>query len=144
MARESNSRKHSLLFFVRNARPLVRDAQFDSVAGRFNAWWFAWNVALDRPIVGGGLGVFNEELFQIYAPVPEDFHVALKASLEAAGVLGITIDVFCLSQCEHGPNMRFEDSVLCSGSGCVVNDNRPWRPLSAGPRPVDSALPSPS
>jgi hypothetical protein len=72
----------------------------------------------------------------------DDFHAALKASLEAAGVLGATLDVLCLSQCEHGPNMKLQDSVLCTGRGCVVSDNRPWRPVTAGPKPVDPAPPS--
>lgn len=72
----------------------------------------------------------------------DGFHVALKTSLEAAGVLGVTLDVLCLSQCEHGPNMKIQDSVLCTGKGCVVSDNRPWRPVTAGPKPVDSARPS--
>jgi NADH:ubiquinone oxidoreductase subunit E len=68
----------------------------------------------------------------------EDFHTALKGALDAVQALGATIDVHCLSQCEHGPNLKLGDTVLCTGKGCVVNDVRPWRPVAAGPQPVDS------
>jgi NADH:ubiquinone oxidoreductase subunit E len=66
----------------------------------------------------------------------EDLHAALRPALEAAGVLGTTLEVHCLSQCEHGPNLKVGDSVLCTGKRCVVTDNRPWRPVGAGPQPV--------
>lgn len=46
----------------------------DSAMGRVNAWWFAYNLANDRPIVGGGFQAFDPELFYIYAPIPKDFH----------------------------------------------------------------------
>lgn len=45
-----------------------------SAMGRINAWWFAFNLAVDRPFVGGGFSTFTEELFQKYAPEPEAFH----------------------------------------------------------------------
>lgn len=45
-----------------------------SAMGRINAWWFAFNLALDRPLVGGGFNVFDPTLFFHYAPNPLDFH----------------------------------------------------------------------
>lgn len=48
----------------------------NSVKGRFNAWWFGWNIALERPLTGGGFRVFTKELFKVYAPDPEDDHEA--------------------------------------------------------------------
>ena len=45
-----------------------------SAMGRINAWWFAFNLAVDRPFVGGGFNTFTPELFQKYAPDPEAFH----------------------------------------------------------------------
>jgi probable O-glycosylation ligase (exosortase A-associated) len=45
-----------------------------SAMGRINAWWFAYYLALDRPLVGGGYQVFSPELFRRYAPVPDQFH----------------------------------------------------------------------
>lgn len=37
--------------------------QDGSVRGRFDAWTFAWRVALERPIVGGGLRVFYDSAY---------------------------------------------------------------------------------
>jgi putative inorganic carbon (HCO3(-)) transporter len=55
----------------------IREFQSDgSAMGRINAWWFALNLALDRPLVGGGFQVFSRELFLTYAPNPTDFHDA--------------------------------------------------------------------
>lgn len=45
-----------------------------SAMGRINAWGFAVNLAIDRPLVGGGFDTFAPELFQRYAPEPENFH----------------------------------------------------------------------
>lgn len=45
-----------------------------SALGRINAWYFAWNLALDRPWTGGGFNTFDPQLFKIYAPDPNDFH----------------------------------------------------------------------
>lgn len=53
----------------------ISDYQNDSSAmGRINAWWFAYNLALDHPFTGGGFGTFTQELFLRYAPNPTDFH----------------------------------------------------------------------
>jgi probable O-glycosylation ligase (exosortase A-associated) len=59
-----------------------------SALGRFNAWWFAFNVAVARPLVGGGFEVFNPELFQRYAPVPDDFHDAHSIYFQVLGEHG--------------------------------------------------------
>ncbi len=45
-----------------------------SAMGRINAWGFAINLALDRPLTGGGFDTFTPELFWKYAPDPLDFH----------------------------------------------------------------------
>jgi hypothetical protein len=72
----------------------------------------------------------------------EALHAALKARLESAGVLGRIVEVHCLSQCNDGPNLKLGSSVLCLGTGRVVTDERPWRPDSAGPKPVEPAAPA--
>ena len=55
----------------------IRDYRQDvSAMGRINAWGFAYNLALDRPLVGGGFETFRGYLFDIYAPNPDDFHDA--------------------------------------------------------------------
>ena len=45
-----------------------------SAMGRINAWGFAFNMALDRPLVGGGFDTFTPSLFYQYAPDPTNFH----------------------------------------------------------------------
>jgi probable O-glycosylation ligase (exosortase A-associated) len=58
-----------------NRMSTIREYKEDrSAMGRINAWTFALNLANDHPLVGGGFGAFNKELFQEYAPDPEDFH----------------------------------------------------------------------
>jgi probable O-glycosylation ligase (exosortase A-associated) len=59
-----------------------------SAMGRINAWRFAYNVAKDHPFVGGGFGVFNRRMFQLYAPVPEQFHDAHSIYFEVLGEQG--------------------------------------------------------
>lgn len=48
----------------------------ESAMGRINAWWFAFNLAKDHPLTGGGFNTFKPVLFLQYAPDPEDFHDA--------------------------------------------------------------------
>ncbi len=47
-----------------------------SAMGRINAWWFAFNLASDRPLLGGGFRAFQDHLFLRYAPDPLDVHDA--------------------------------------------------------------------
>jgi probable O-glycosylation ligase (exosortase A-associated) len=59
-----------------------------SALGRINAWSFAYNVASDRPITGGGYNVFSPDLFKRYAPDPDDFHDAHSIYFEVLGEHG--------------------------------------------------------
>jgi probable O-glycosylation ligase (exosortase A-associated) len=59
-----------------------------SVKGRFNAWWMAYNLAKERPLVGGGFEVSMPELFWLYAPDPEDLHAAHSVYFQALGEHG--------------------------------------------------------
>jgi putative inorganic carbon (HCO3(-)) transporter len=43
----------------------------DSALERINAWNFAWNLAGDFPITGGGFDTFTPQLFKRYAPGPD-------------------------------------------------------------------------
>ena len=56
--------------------------------GRINAWWFAFNLAKDHPLTGGGFNTFTPRLFQIYAPEPDDFHDAHSIYFEILGEQG--------------------------------------------------------
>lgn len=59
-----------------------------SAMGRINAWGFAYNLARDRPLVGGGFRAFDPDLFLTYAPVPDDFHDAHSIYFEVLGEHG--------------------------------------------------------
>lgn len=55
----------------------IKNYQQDgSAMGRINAWRYAWNLAKDRPIFGGGANAFTRQLFYRYAPNPENVHDA--------------------------------------------------------------------
>ncbi len=62
--------------------------QDGSAMGRINAWEFAFNLAKDRPLTGGGFSAFTPELFEKYAPDPEDFHDAHSIYFEVLGEHG--------------------------------------------------------
>lgn len=47
-----------------------------SAQSRINTWWFAFNLAKDRPIVGGGFETFEDDVYRIYAPVRDGAHDA--------------------------------------------------------------------
>jgi len=59
-----------------------------SSRGRINAWWVAWNVAKDRPLVGGGFEMFQPWVFLTYAPVPDDVHDVHSIYFEILGEHG--------------------------------------------------------
>jgi probable O-glycosylation ligase (exosortase A-associated) len=63
-------------------------SQEGSALGRLNAWGFAWNLALDRPLLGGGFDCFEPELFYRYAPNPLDYHDAHSIYFEMLGEQG--------------------------------------------------------
>ena len=73
-----------------------------SVEGRFNAWRFAWNLASDYPITGGGFGAFEPELFTRYAPNAFDFHASHSiyfGMLGEQGFVGLGLYLILLASC---------------------------------------------
>ena len=68
--------------------------QDGSALGRINAWWFAFNLAKARPLVGGGFETFQPELFALYAPEPwryHDVHSIYFEMLGEHGFVGLTL-----------------------------------------------------
>jgi putative inorganic carbon (hco3(-)) transporter len=59
-----------------------------SVQGRFNGWMFAYNLALDHPIFGGGFSIYTPTLFWKYAPIPEDLHTTHNIFFQYLGEHG--------------------------------------------------------
>jgi probable O-glycosylation ligase (exosortase A-associated) len=60
----------------------------NSAMGRINAWYFARNLAWDRPFVGGGFEAFSPESFLIWAPNPTHFQDAHSIWFEILGEHG--------------------------------------------------------
>lgn len=60
----------------------------ESAMGRINAWQFAFNLAVDRPLVGGGYHAFTPEMFARYAPDPSNVHDAHSIYFEVLGEHG--------------------------------------------------------
>ncbi|MBZ8138306.1 putative O-glycosylation ligase, exosortase A system-associated [Rubrivivax gelatinosus] len=58
-----------------------------SARGRINAWWVAWNVATSR-LTGGGFEMFQWDVFQLYAPEPDNLHDVHSIYFEALGEHG--------------------------------------------------------
>jgi putative inorganic carbon (hco3(-)) transporter len=59
-----------------------------SALGRLNSWQMAFNLAKDRPLVGGGFQIYDPPIFQRYAPDPEDVHAAHSIYFAALGEHG--------------------------------------------------------
>jgi probable O-glycosylation ligase (exosortase A-associated) len=66
----------------------------ESAMARFQSWGFAWNVATDRPITGGGFRVFSTDQFLRYGPDPfeaYDSHSIYFEVLGEHGFLGLAL-----------------------------------------------------
>lgn len=59
-----------------------------SAGGRINAWWLAWNLAIDRFPIGGGFKMYTADVFAMYAPNPLDIHVAHSIYFQVLGEHG--------------------------------------------------------
>jgi probable O-glycosylation ligase (exosortase A-associated) len=105
-----------------------------SAMGRINAWTFAWNLALDRPIVGGGFNTFDPELFKQYAPNPLDFHDAHSIYFEMLAEhgfvgLGLFIALFVAAfrnagwlrrQAQDRPDLRWAGDLGSMVQVCIA------------------------
>ena len=59
-----------------------------SAMGRINAWTNAFNIANDRPLVGGGFELYSVRVFAKYAPDPTDVHAAHSVYFQILGEHG--------------------------------------------------------
>jgi probable O-glycosylation ligase (exosortase A-associated) len=62
--------------------------QDGSAQGRLNTWHMAFNLANDRPLVGGGFEVYETKAFALYAPNPTDIHSAHNIVFQMLGEHG--------------------------------------------------------
>jgi probable O-glycosylation ligase (exosortase A-associated) len=69
--------------------------------GRINAWHTAFNIAKDRPLIGGGFETFTWQVFHLYAPSPSNIHDVHSIYFEVMGEHGFVafglflILIFC-------------------------------------------------
>lgn len=59
-----------------------------SATGRINAWWTAWNVAVDRFPIGAGFFMYEPDVFSRYAPNPLAIHAAHSIYFQVLGEHG--------------------------------------------------------
>ncbi|HWH47255.1 MAG TPA: putative O-glycosylation ligase, exosortase A system-associated [Burkholderiales bacterium] len=75
----------------------IQTFEYDSSAtARINSWQFGWNMATDKPIVGGGLQAFQPDAFARWAPDPTrvwDSHSIWVSILAEHGFVGLTLFV---------------------------------------------------
>jgi probable O-glycosylation ligase (exosortase A-associated) len=71
--------------------------QDTSAQGRLNAWQMAFNLANDRPLVGGGFEPYTPKTFEMYAPDPTDVHAAHSVYFQMLGEHGYVGLVLFLS-----------------------------------------------
>jgi probable O-glycosylation ligase (exosortase A-associated) len=62
--------------------------QDTSALGRLNAWQMAFNLANDRPLIGGGFELYTPATFARYAPNPDDLHAAHSVYFQMLGEHG--------------------------------------------------------
>jgi putative inorganic carbon (HCO3(-)) transporter len=67
---------------------ITSDNPDGSVQGRYNAWSMVWNLALDRPVFGGGFAIYEPDVFARYAPNPTDIHSAHSIYFQMLGEHG--------------------------------------------------------
>ncbi|MBK9705056.1 MAG: putative O-glycosylation ligase, exosortase A system-associated [Betaproteobacteria bacterium] len=90
----------------------ISDYKQDSSAmGRINAWWMAWNVAVDRFPIGAGFYMYEPDVFARYAPDPHAIHAAHSIYLQILGEhdfvgLALFLSIFILAWCSGSRVIR--------------------------------------
>jgi len=77
-------------------------AMDQSAYSRLNAWTFAWRLAKDYPITGGGFETFTKDLFDRYAPNSHDVHGPHSiyfGLLGEHGWIGLTLYMMLVASC---------------------------------------------
>ena len=73
-----------------------------SAQGRLNAWMMAWNLALARPLTGGGFETWIRPVFARYAPDPtnvRDVHSSYFEILGEQGFIGLGLFLSLIAYC---------------------------------------------
>jgi probable O-glycosylation ligase (exosortase A-associated) len=76
--------------------------QDNSARGRLNAWMAAWNLAVARPLTGGGFETWVPSVFAAYAPDPRnvrDVHSSYFEMLGEQGFIGLGLFLYLIVHC---------------------------------------------
>jgi probable O-glycosylation ligase (exosortase A-associated) len=76
--------------------------QDNSARGRLNAWITGWNLAVARPLTGGGFETWVPSVFARYAPDPRnvrDVHSSYFEMLGEHGFIGLGFYLFLIAHC---------------------------------------------
>lgn len=82
--------------------PTRSDAVDASARARFNAWNYAWNLASEYPVAGGGFDTFTHELFARYAPngaIIHGPHSVYFEILAEHGFVGLALYLTLIASC---------------------------------------------
>ena len=104
-----------------------------SALGRINAWHFAINVATSN-LLGGGFNVFSQRMFYLYAPDPQNYHVAHSIWFQVLGDHGwfgllmfILLMVFAWrtgtrvrKYCETQPDLKWASDLARMCQVCII------------------------
>lgn len=101
----------------------TKDQIDGSAKGRLNAWSFAWNLASEYPVAGGGYSTFTTELFSRYAPSAVDFHGPHSVYFQLLGEHGfVGLGLYLLViACAFTGGFRLAGKARARGDTIVLN-----------------------
>ena len=100
-----------------------------SAMGRIDAWLMLYNLAVDRPVVGGGFEPYTDEVCQCYNPNFDKPQVAHSIYFQVLGEHG-----------EAGPSAVAAELSAAMFLNTFVRDSRSIRPTSRRPRTSDACI----
>ncbi len=104
----------------------IEGHQDASASSRINTWVTLWNLALDRPIVGGGFDTALPEIFARYSPIPSLAYSPHSIYFQALGehgfvglILYLTLVVITwrratslARECRRAPGLEWVDLLM--------------------------------
>jgi probable O-glycosylation ligase (exosortase A-associated) len=76
--------------WIERMNPQKENALDGSAKSRLNNWTFAWRLASDNPVFGGGFATFTPELYERYSPAPTRVYGPHSVYFQVLGEHGFT------------------------------------------------------
>lgn len=84
-------------FWMQRMETIANYEQDSSAVGRIETWKMLWNLAQDRPLIGGGFGTYARWVFEIYNPGYSGWHDAHSIYFQVLGEHGfVALGLFLL------------------------------------------------